>query len=91
MIQLLVTFLKAFPAIAKVVGKAFDFYREERAREVYETKLSDIDSAVNAHRSGVPNEDDAGSKSDDGKAGLSQRSTDGAGVDEGSTQGDGKT
>lgn len=91
MIQLIVTFLKAFPAIAKVVGKAFDFYREERAREVYETKLSNIDSAVNAHRSGVPNEDDARGQSDDGKAGLSERSTDGTGVDKGSTQRDGKT
>mgnify|MGYP003327286584 CR=1 FL=1 len=91
MIQLIVTFLKAFPAIAKVGGKAFDFYREARAREVYETKLSNIDSAVNAHLSGVPNEDDAGSKNNDGKAGLSERSTDGTGVDEGSTQGDSQT
>ena len=47
MIQIILGILKAFPGIAKILGKAVDFYREQEAKKVYEAKLSDIDSAIN--------------------------------------------
>jgi len=47
LIQIILGILKAFPGIAKILGKAVDFYRESEARKVYEAKLTDIDSAIN--------------------------------------------
>ena len=47
MIQIILGILKAFPGIAKILGKAVDFYRESEARKVYAAKLTDIDSAIN--------------------------------------------
>ena len=47
MIQIILGILKAFPGIARILGKAIDFYRESEARKVYEAKLTDIDSAIN--------------------------------------------
>ena len=49
MTQIILGLLKAFPAIAKLVGKAVDFYREAEAAKKYESKLTNIDSAINSH------------------------------------------
>ena len=49
MTQIILGLLKAFPAIAKLVGKAVDFYREAEAQNKYESKITDIDGAINSH------------------------------------------
>ena len=84
MIQIILGILKAFPGIAKILGKAVDFYRESEARKVYEAKLTDIDSAVNRFDQRMQNQNRRHQKTD-GETRLTDGSGGGTELGEGST------
>lgn len=90
MTQIILGLLKAFPSIAKVVGRAVDFYREQEAKKVYEAKLSDIDAAVNRFALRMQNKDRRNQKVNR-KTGLSDGSGGSTGMGESSTEGDSST
>ena len=90
MIQIILGILKAFPGIAKILGKAVDFYRESEARRVYEAKLTDIDSAVNRFDQRMQNQNRRHQKTD-GETRLSDGSGGGTELGEGSSARDSST
>lgn len=90
MIQTLYYLLKAFPGIAKILGKAVDFYREQEAKKVYEAKLSDIDAAVNRFALRMQNKDRINQKVN-GETRLSDGSGGSTGMGESGPQGDSST
>ena len=90
MIQIILGILKAFPGIAKILGRAIDFYREAEARKVYEAKLTDIDSAINRYHKRVQNQNRRNEEAY-GKTRLPSGSGGSPELGEGSTSGDSST
>ena len=90
MIQIILGILKAFPGIAKILGRAVDFYRESEARKVYEAKLTDIDSAINRYHKRVQNQNRRNEKAN-GETRLSSGSGGSTRLGESSTSGDSST
>lgn len=90
MIQIILGILKAFPGIARILGKAIDFYREAEARKVYEAKLTDIDSAINRFDQRVQNKNRRNQKAD-GEARLPSGSGGSTRLGEGSPARDSST
>jgi hypothetical protein len=90
LIQIILGILKAFPGIAKVLGRAIDFYREAEARKVYEAKLTDIDSAINRFDQRVQNKNRRNEKAN-GATRLSSGSGGSTRLGESSTSGDSST
>ena len=90
MTQIILGLLKAFPSIAKVVGRAVDFYREQEAKKVYEAKLSDIDAAVNRFALRMQNKDRRNQKVN-GETRLPSGNGGSTGMGESSTERDSST
>tara|TARA_B100001939_G_scaffold324473_1_gene316501 strand:+ start:297 stop:575 length:279 start_codon:yes stop_codon:yes gene_type:complete len=90
LIQIILGILKAFPGIAKVLGKAVDFYRESEARKVYEAKLTDIDSAINRFDQRMQNQNRRHQKTD-GETRLPDGSEGSPELGKGSPSGDSST
>ena len=90
MIQIILGILKAFPGIAKILGKAVDFYRESEARKVYEAKLTDIDLAINRFDQRMQDKNRRHQKTD-GETGLPSGSGGSPELGEGSSARDSST
>lgn len=90
MIQTLYYLLKAFPGIARILGRAVDFYREREAKRTYEAKLTDIDSAINRFDQRVQNKNRRHEKAY-GETRLSDGSEGSTGLGESGPQGDSST
>jgi len=87
LIQIILGILKAFPGIARILGKAVDFYRESEARKIHEAKLTDIDSAINRFDQRVQNKNRRNEKAN-GATRLSSGSGGSTRLGESSTTGD---
>ena len=86
MIRIVIALFRAFPALARIAGKALSFYREQEARKRFETKINTIDSAIDELAGiRVPNGTPAGDADADGSTRLSGSGESRTRVDKGSS------